>query len=126
MSRDLQAPLDTTQHRGAFVMLEVMPGTGAQLDQNIQQQLLGHGGIAFGAGWGGLDLRVVGGGQHNRLGIAPQFQQLLRHFHHRQHQVDHLGFDGRQRHAIVLGVFRRLYQGDTALLFDPRQPHRTV
>lgn len=37
LGSDLHPPFDTAQHRGAFVVLEIMAGTGAQLHQNVVQ-----------------------------------------------------------------------------------------
>jgi hypothetical protein len=63
-----------------------------------------------------------GGGSSMMRGVFPQVDQLLRHLDHGQHEVDHAGADGRQRHAVVLGVGGQLHDRDAALFLDAREP----
>ncbi|MNN12373.1 hypothetical protein D3C81_1253610 [compost metagenome] len=73
-----------------------------------------------------MHARIADIGQFDFPGIAPQFQQLLRHFNHRQHEVDHARIDGSLRHAVELGVRRCLGHGDAALFLDARQTDRAI
>ncbi|MNY23377.1 hypothetical protein D3C86_1570410 [compost metagenome] len=126
LSRHLHPAFDPAQYGGAFVVFEIMAGAGAQLDKNVLQPLLGHHGFAFGDGGTGLQFGIVGGRQADCLGVAPQFQQFLRHFDHGQHQVYHARVDGCTGHAVELGVFRCLGEGDAALFLDTGQTDGTV
>ncbi|MNT17254.1 hypothetical protein D3C72_1523940 [compost metagenome] len=122
----MQAALDAPQHRGALVVLEVVAGIAAQLQQDLFEHRLAGLGIAGTGAQGRWQGVVLDFREPDLAGIAPQLQQLLRHFCRRQHQVDHAGLDGGAGHAVVLGVVRVLRQGHTALLLDPRQAHGAV
>ncbi|MNF58868.1 hypothetical protein D3C84_404400 [compost metagenome] len=126
LRRDLHPAFDASQYRGTLVVFEIMAGASAQLNQNVMQHLLGRRGIALGHRGNTFHLLITDRGQADFPGVAPQLQQLLRHFNHRQHEVDHARIDGGFRHPVELGVFRRLDQGDATLFLDARQADRAI
>ena len=67
MGRDLHPALDPPQHGRALVVLEIMAGAGAQLDQDVMEQLFGERRVTLGHGGERLQVRVVGGGQADFL-----------------------------------------------------------
>ena len=59
-------------------------------------------------------------------GISPEREKLVGDLRRRQDDVDLAGGDGARRHAVVLGVGRRLRDDDAAMLLQARDAGRSV
>ena len=126
---DQQAALDAAQYRGALVVAEVVTGVGAQRRDDALQGffIAGVGAavilVAVGAWRFGFDGRR---GQSHVARSLPQVDQFHRHLGGRQHEIDHPGGDGGDRHAIVVAVGGLLRQRDATEFLHPPQADRAV
>lgn len=114
-----QAALDPPQYRGALVVTEIVTGIGAQHRNHALQSFLAGGHLAgFFAFAQRFVRRIIGVDQLDVACDFTQGNQLGGNLLRAQHEVDHIGGDGGQRHAIMFAFARVLRHRHAAQLLD--------
>ena len=108
---DLQAPRESPQNGGAFVVDKVVAGRVFQQFQNLPQG-------GFGVGRRLVPVGRLDRGQFDIVFVGEQFDEARGHLGDRQNPINHAGFDGAARHLVVLRVRGFLGDGQSAALFD--------
>ena len=106
---DGHTPLDATLDGVLFVLGEVVPGLGAQQDEDLFQRVFD------------LGSRGLGGTGYFAERVGDVGDELGRHLGRRQYIVHQTGGDGAARHAVVLGGFGVLRHDHATLALD--RPH---
>ena len=120
---DLQAALDPAQHGRPLVVLEVVAGALVQRLHDVAQRLFRDRRHRR-----RLDGRrhLLGIGDLDPPGVAPELDQPIRNLGDRQDDVDLAGGDGAARHAVVLGILGQLRHDDAAVLLQAADAGRAV